>query len=99
MIATDLKGVRLAELLIAELVGRDAGPLESITVPGVSGPTGVTGEVGETYDIAIDDRVVAILTVQETAVRIDREPGGPTIRIEDGATVKAGVDAIAAWVP
>lgn len=94
----DLGGSRLAELLIAELVGRDLGPLSAIEVPGLDHPTLVQCEVGDEYDLEIDGRLAGRVTVVSAAVEVRRTPGGPTVRVEEGATVKAAVDVVAGWV-
>lgn len=98
MIATDLDGPRLGELLLGELVGRSLGTLESVSVSGVDHPAGGSCAVGERYDVTADGERLAMVAIDEAAVRIRREPDGPVLRVEDGARVKAAVDVIAAWV-
>ncbi len=97
MISTDLDGPRLAELFIAELVGRNLGPLGSIDVEGVDHPA-VSIDGGERYLVTIDGDSLAAVRVAESAVHVERLPAGPTVRIEDGTAVKRGVDVLAEWV-
>lgn len=97
MISTDLDGPRLAELFLAELVGRSLGPLGAIDVEDVDRPV-VSVDPGERYLVTSGGDSLAVIRVDESAVHVERQPTGPTVRIEDGAAVKRGVDELAGWV-
>ncbi len=92
MIATDLSGPRLAELLLAELDGRDLGPLQRISIPESDDAARVQIEGGETYRVDMDGREVATIEVGKSAVHVRTTNG--RFRIETGPQVKAAVDEV-----
>lgn len=97
MIATDLSGPRLAELLLAELDGRDLGALKRISIPEIDNASRVQIERGETYRVEADSREMATIEVGVSAVYVETDHG--RFRIETGPQVKAAVDEVARHVP
>lgn len=91
-----LDGPRLTELLLAEVVGRDLGPLGRLTVDGLDHPARFACSVGDRYDLLADGRPYASAHVTDDALVIAFESDGSRVRIEDGDAVKAGVDLLVA---
>ncbi len=89
----DLGGARLAELFIAEVVGRELGRLGGLVVSGIDHPARFTCAIGERYEVVRDGELLAQLAVEETGIVIELIDG-PSIRIEDGMTVKTGLDEL-----
>ncbi len=94
MTADAMGSPRLAEVFLAELIGRDLGPFETIGVAGLEHPAGFTCEIGSTHEITESDEVVATLSVEETAVEIIGINGERQIRIDDGGSIKPALDAL-----
>ncbi|MFP4589871.1 MAG: hypothetical protein ACLFMX_06785 [Halobacteriales archaeon] len=90
-------GPRLAELLLAELVGRDLGPLAAVRVDGLDHPAHFACAAGETYAVEAGGIALATVAVRPEAVEIASEPDGPTVRFESGDRIKAALDEIATW--
>ncbi|MFW6448589.1 MAG: hypothetical protein ACOC0X_03490 [Halobacteriota archaeon] len=94
---SDATGPRLAELLLAEFVGRTLGPLETLRVAGLDDPAGFACAVDEAYTLEAAGDRLATVAVRSHAVEVTREPDGPTLRVEDGARLKSAVDEVATW--
>lgn len=93
MIQDDLPGPRLGELLLAELVGRELGPLGSLTVAGLDHPAGFTCSAGETYRVLADGDEVAQVVVGEDAIVLTFEDDR-RLRVERGASIKDALDVL-----
>lgn len=94
MIEADLSGDRIAELLLAEVVGRELGPLGRLSVGGLDAPAQFTCTVGESYDLIDGQTPLATLSVQEDAVIIVFCEGDEQIRIDDGPAIKPAIDEL-----
>lgn len=92
MIDAVLNGPRIAELVIAEIGGRDLGPLESLGIEGVEQPTRHHCEVGDTYTVARDGTPVARFVVEEDALVVTVDDS--RFAIVSALAVKPGIDEL-----
>lgn len=96
MIRARPDGPRLGELFLAEVVGRELGPLGRVAVAGLDRPTGFTCQAGDRYDVEVDGVVAATVAIDPGGVELTLVERGSRIRFERGETVKAALDALVA---
>lgn len=89
-----IDGPRVAELLVAELVGRDLGPLARFDVTGIDHPARFTCAEGDRFAIAVDGTNVATLTVDAEGAEVRIRTTDSRFRVEAGSTVKPAIDEL-----
>lgn len=93
----DLDGPRVGELFLAEVVGRGLGPLGRLHVEELDHPAHFSCAVGDRYAIERDGSLEATVTIESKGIIVQRHDGS-RIRIEDGLTVKTGLDELVGWL-
>lgn len=94
MIDDTLDGPRIAELFLAEIVGRDYGSLSELSVTGLDDPVSFSCEVGERYEINRDDEAVAEASILPDAVEISGFDEGGRITIDGGSAIKPALEEL-----
>lgn len=94
MIDDALDGPRLAELFLAEIVGRDLGPLGHLAVDGLEHPARFACEAGEAYTITSEGDPVATVTITAEAVIVDTLGEPQRLKITRGGEVKSTLDEL-----
>lgn len=94
MIDDTLDGPRIAELFLAEIVGRDYGSLSELSATGLDDPVAFSCEVGERYEINRDGVTVAEVAIMPDAVEISGFDEGGLITIDGGSAIKPALEEL-----
>lgn len=89
-----LGGPRIAEVLLAEVVGRDLGPLADLGVEGLEHPARFSCEADETYTITHRGEPAAAVSVGAESVAIELVGEESIIRVAGGGGVKPALDEL-----